>query len=128
MLEGIPACCYSPLCPSIHPSISLSFAKVCGDPVFLSPNRSPWLTPCQGLCCSGRRESDATAQRATAQIRDSDTLSLFLCLPRSALSPWCTHVDLEGCILAGEARSRERMGWVDGDGVCEGDKGDTLLQ
>lgn len=63
-------------------------------------------------------------ERATAQIMDSDTLSLSLSLSLSALSPWCTHVDLEqGCILAGVARSRERRGWIDGDGVCGGIKG-----
>lgn len=33
-----------------------------------------------------------------------------LFLPRSALSPWCTHVDLEGCILAGEAESADGGG------------------
>lgn len=44
-----------------------------------------------------------------------------LFLPRSALSPWCTHVDLEGCILAGEAESADGGGgWMDEDGVCEG--------
>lgn len=52
------------------------------------------------------------------------TLCLSLFLSLSALSPWCTHVDLEqGCILAGVARSRERRGWIDGDGVCGGIKG-----
>lgn len=57
---------------------------------------------------------------AAVQIRGG---TLFL--PRSALSPWCTHVDLEGCTLAGEAESADRGGggWTDEDGVCEGDKG-----
>lgn len=81
---------------------------------------------CAAPAATGERDArERERERATAQITDSDTLSLFLFLPRSALSPWCTHVDLEqGCTLAGEARSREREkwrwgvdGWMDED-VC----------
>lgn len=48
----------------------------------------------------GWRLEDAAA----AQIRGT------LFLPHSALSPWCTHVDLEGCTLAGEAGGEEDGG------------------
>lgn len=99
---------------SLHSSFHLSVLckktkkKVWCDPVFLSPNRSLWLTPCQGLCSDRRgRPKELRKREQQHRLQTVRTLSLSRSLFLSALSPWCTHVDLEqGCILAGEARNR----------------------
>lgn len=107
---------YSPFCSSIHPSIALSTAKVCCDPVFPRPNRSPWPAPRQGPC-GQRRGRGGMQQQCRLEGRSSSLALLYL--HGAHTSTW-KAARWQG---RPRARTEEGGGWTDEDGVCEGDKG-----
>lgn len=110
---------YSPSSSSIHPPISLCppLKSAAIPPPPSPPARSKQVSAARASPRPARRRQNggrggrAGGRRGAARRGPQIRGTLFL--PRSALSPWCTHADLEGCALAGGGRERGRRtgGW-----------------